>query len=251
MEQIALDGDIFLYQCGFACEEEPLHVAKKTLDRMVDRCLRETDSDEYVVFLTGKGNFRDEVATLQGYKANRKERPKPKHLADLREHFIDKHDAIVVDGMEADDALVEWLTDPEGTNRTIATADKDLNMVPGIHYNPNKMETDFVTPIEGMRFFFTQLLTGDSTDNIPGLYKLTGQKATKKIKEPLHSTTSPTEMLDYVAYVYKEHSGESEETVANWLDEIGSLLWIRQYGLPDWRMLLEESSEAESTEDTR
>lgn len=62
----------------------------------------------------------------------------------------------------------------------IVTLDKDLLMVPGLHYSwhieggtPTKRWVrpavkQLISPIEGLRWFYTQLLTGDPSDNIKG-----------------------------------------------------------------------------------
>lgn len=51
----------------------------------------------------------------------------------------------------------------------ICSLDKDLKQIPGHHYNWRRDEFDFVEPIEGLRHFYRQLLTGDRTDNIFGI----------------------------------------------------------------------------------
>ena len=68
----------------------------------------------------------------------------------------------------------------------IATLDKDLDGVPGWHYvwKGKREGVFYVTETEADRFFYTQMLTGDATDNIPGLFKMVGVKALAKTKAP-------------------------------------------------------------------
>jgi DNA polymerase-1 len=58
------------------------------------------------------------------------------------------------------------------------TIDKDLRSVPGWHWNPDKEEAPvLVDEALADRNFYTQWLTGDSTDNVPGIWKLGPKKA--------------------------------------------------------------------------
>lgn len=245
----AIDGDVLVYQAAWAAENDSPAACKHTLDKMISRIVDRTEADEYVVFLTGVGNFRDTVATTQPYKGNRADTAKPKHYVDAREHLCSKHSAIVVDDCEADDALGEFLSNVDSNYHFIcATIDKDLLMVPGHHYRwemtrKGKVfpeEHTFISPEEGAKRFFLQMLTGDSTDNIPGLYRFTGQKATKKVKERLDKAfTSNDDMFQEVWDIYEEALLETgpfvQENLTAFLDEIGQLLWIRHGGESDWK----------------
>ena len=192
---------------------------------MVDSICEATEADEYVVYLTGKGNFREEVATLQEYKGNRKDTPKPEYYPDIRKHLSKRHDATVVDGKEADDALgILACNPPEDSEVVVATIDKDLLMIPGYNYNWRKKEMHYVDIDEGNWFFANQLLTGDATDNIPGLFKATGQKATKKIKERLVVGMPYSDLINEVVEIYSEFMEDPTEL----LNEIGRLLWIQR-----------------------
>jgi hypothetical protein len=92
-----------------------------------------------------------------------------------------------------------------------------------------------VDEIEADRFFYTQMLTGDATDGIPGLFKMVGKKAMPKTKAPLQEMTTPAEMYDHVYTVYCDGYesvgmclGEMYEVVDAWLLRIGRLLWMRR-----------------------
>ena len=60
---------------------------------------------EWEMQLTGKEDLRDDKAVTIPYKGNRKDTAKPVHYKAIRKHLVDKWDAIVTDGMEADDKL--------------------------------------------------------------------------------------------------------------------------------------------------
>lgn len=65
-----------------------------------------------------------------------------------------------------------------------------------------KQTVFYISELEGTRWFYEQLLRGDNCDWIPGVYKLTGQKATKKILAPLEDLNTEKEMWAYVLEVY-------------------------------------------------
>ena len=134
--------------------------------------------DRLELFLTGKGNFREQVATIKGYKANRKDNVRPVHYQGIRRYMRERWGATVVRGFEADDALAMaahvHAYDPEAV--VLVSQDKDLKTVPGRHYNPRKKAWSIITEQEALINFYKQLVTGDAVDNIGGCYKA-GPKA--------------------------------------------------------------------------
>ena len=98
-------------------------------------------------------------------------------------------------------------------------------MVPGWHYKWGKGNTEetppfFVTQIEGLRFFYKQLLTGDMTDNILGLYGV-GKKSTLLSK--LDDMDSEEAMFLHVYGEYKSRFGAYAD---QFMLENGRLLWM-------------------------
>ena len=187
--KVLLDADILAYRIAFACKDEPEQIAKYRLDGYitdilmcgVDKVFSGCFADRWQLFLTGKGNFREQVATTAVYKGNRVS-PKPEHLPALREHMIKEWSATVAEGQEADDAIAI-----EGTTLlnkcVIVSLDKDLDQVAGWHYNFVKKQTYYITPEEGAFKFYMQILTGDNADNIIGLYGIGNVKAEKMLAE--------------------------------------------------------------------
>lgn len=119
--------------------------------------------------------FRNDIATLKEYKGNRKDARKPVYYDQVREYLIKYHDAIVLENVEADDMLAIEQSD----NTVIASIDKDLLQVPGKHYNWVKEEKVLIEPAIGLKKLYIQVLTGDSTDNIPGIPGVGPVKARK------------------------------------------------------------------------
>ena len=143
-------------------------------------------ADKYKLYLTGKGNYREEVATVLKYKGNREHTEKPYWFYNVRDYAIKKYGAIVVDGNEADDACSViayrgYLANPQNPTTVCASVDKDLRNTPGYHYHLDKDdEPQLVTLEEANRGFYQQLLKGDKTvDNIPGCQGLSKAIANK------------------------------------------------------------------------
>jgi len=237
---VAIDFDTPVYAIGFKTEGEPVSHALHSAKVFIERICSETEADEYILFLTGKGNFREKLATIQPYKGNRVNNRKPEHYNALREYAIEHHGAIVIDGAEADDALGIFLTSNDHyVDKVIATIDKDLNGVPGMHYNWDKKQGIYVTDPDADLFFLQQILTGDATDNIPGLYRVTGKKASQKLKDRVTAAYYRAgSFLDSfqdgyceVLNIFQENV-EPEEAPTIWeeVEEIANLLWIQRDG---------------------
>lgn len=175
------------------------------------------DASHAQFYLTGKGNFRESVAVTQPYKGNRVGH-KPHHYQAIRDHLVNEWGAEVTCGIEADDALGIAQTEES----VICSIDKDLLMIPGRHYNWQRKEYYEISEWEGWRNFYTQLLTGDRTDNILGVWK-----DTPKFKERAHvvlNGLAPEEMKCIVGMEYALEYDNPEER----MQEAADLLWIQR-----------------------
>ena len=108
--KVLVDGDIIAYQAAASKEKDlPLDAINKVDDLMEDvlenTCTFPVSSSDYIVYLTGVSNFRYEVAKTAGYKANRKDKPRPKYLGLTREYLVNNYEAITSEGEEADDLI--------------------------------------------------------------------------------------------------------------------------------------------------
>lgn len=179
-----LDGDIYAFRPAAASENDDLGIAIWRMEEMIDNTLAETGADELSIFLSGENNFRYDI--YPEYKAHRNP-VKPRHLKALKEYLIEKYNAVVSDGCEADDLLgIEQCASAMNytmrmyDSTIICSIDKDLRMIPGNHYSFEIRGTNngtswirpaqrvFVEPFDGLRTFYTQVLTGDPADNIKG-----------------------------------------------------------------------------------
>jgi 5'-3' exonuclease len=143
--------------------EEELSHCLQVLKHMIQKALDEVPHNRHSILLTKGENFRHELASIQPYKAGRA--PKPFWHKEMFEYQQDVWNGIMIPNLEADDMI--GLLHNEST--VCCGIDKDLLTVPGLHYNYKKQEYLEVTPEMADRYFYTQMLEGDSSDNIQGL----------------------------------------------------------------------------------
>lgn len=233
MRRVALiDADIIAHAVGWIVDKnqgesgevEPLSSVLGGAKGMVKNILNAVDCEEYELYLTGKDNFRMEV--YADYKAHRVEKPTPSRLKDIKDYLINRWDAEVINGMEADDMLGIRSTTlrSEGHTPIICSIDKDLNMIEGLHYNWHAKHKDNgiyeVTELEALRTFYKQVLQGDSTDNIPGIYNMTGMRCSQKIKDHLNFLEDEKDMYQYCLEMYNGNR--------HTLEMICKLIYIRK-----------------------
>ena len=201
------------------------------VDNKIGEIAYATEADEIVVCLSPDKCFRDELATIQEYKGNRPDK-KPKYADKIIEHLKVAYNTVVGDNIEADDLMGMMQT----TDTVIATIDKDLNMIPGEHYNFNKGESYMVDLLDADRWFFIQLLAGDRTDNIKGLPGI-GEVNAANIVDSYEADHD--ELIEDIAELYEAHYPEEGEAA---MHETAALVWIlRKDETPEtagWRRLL-------------
>jgi DNA polymerase-1 len=131
---------------------------------------------------TDRSAFRRDL--FPGYKANRKS-PKPIGYKHLRAELLTEDTAFMFSKIEADDLMGIFATMPTGDEVVIASGDKDLMQIPGLHLwldTGKEIEPEDGLVVErsgdtiikrntdehAERFTYQQILTGDATDGIPG-----------------------------------------------------------------------------------
>lgn len=228
-KRVLIDGDILVYRIGFTTEDVDEGIAKWRLDELLENIMKGCDTNYATIYITSadRSNFRFEL--FPDYKAHRKDKPKPKHYNFIRECLVKDYMAEVISGQEADDALgIELTKDPEET--IVATIDKDLDQVPGWHFNFVKGLIYKMDELEGWRSFYHQCLVGDKpTDNIDGCPKIGVVKATRS----LEGCESESEMFEKVLMHYS-HAYSDPEVVVERLWLAGNLLWIRRQPNQPW-----------------
>lgn len=273
-----IDADILVYEianCGQYIDPESGELIVREFDYvagLLDDKVREIEAlvwatEPSVLYLTGdrkliksinkrkkhqgepliefKPNFRFETAKKKEYKAGRKP-DKPFHYANIREYLLANYECVIAEGMEADDMIcVELIRNGDQLSVICCSRDKDLRMVPGMHFGwecgrqpqfgPQRVEflgelrlkehisksgkSSYTIKGEGIKFFYSQLITGDGTDNIPGLPGGGPVLAFKSLAD----LGSEDLLFECVAGLYEAKCGE------NWrveMQEQADLLWM-------------------------
>ena len=234
MKTLAIDGDILLYSIGWGSEDiEQSWIVDQRIETFLENLFEELDTTKYVCYLTGKGNFREQLAVSHKYKGNRK-KEKPKWYSYIKSYLLTVHDAELIEGMEADDAMSMHITrDP---NAVCCSIDKDLLQVEGWHYSW-KTHNREAFPLrrvesfgklerqekklygEGTMWLYAQSLLGDSTDNIVGIKGYGNVKVFNTLKE----CETEKALYDAVKEVYEVQHGDEAEVK---LKENMDLLWM-------------------------
>ena len=195
----------------------------------VNEVLEATKCSRYTILLNGENNFRYELATLLPYKGNRTAEGKPKLLEEIKKFVTDNYEVESVDHLESDDLLSAKQDTVDGTT-IIVCQDKDLNMCPGWRYHTGKKKLEYITEEAGRLAFYSQLLSGDPVDNIPGLYGV-GPKTIEKL---LAKCKTEADYYKVVLKEYKDKRGnpkqkwKTDKTTEEVVWEIGNLLWMHR-----------------------
>ena len=198
-----IDADFLCYQVSAPNKEEREGTAEmRSFEQMcfqsrdaLMHLMHLTGSEHYIAHLTPSGSTkggRYEQSITLPYQGNRVDAEKPEHSDALRA-WIGKHlPSVNHVNQEADDGMAQAnykamnLIASDIQTSIIVSRDKDLRMVPGLHWDFK--EERIVTMIDrfgfieidesgsqkklvgyGTKFFWAQLLMGDTTDNIKGL----------------------------------------------------------------------------------
>lgn len=211
---VLIDGDIIAYRAAYYAEDKEAEDAEDKVDDLIGFILEQTtfDGQPYEVYLTGSGNFRYDINSE--YKAHRKGE-KPIWLPHVRDYLIEHWGAVVSDGEEADD-LISIRATQLGPHTIVASVDKDFLQLPCKHYNFGRGEWTTVEHFDGLKFFYSQVLSGDAADNVIGLYGVGPVKANKKLEG------AETEM-DLYNRCIEAYDGDVDKVIEN-----ARLLWLRR-----------------------
>lgn len=204
-----IDADIVAYRCAASAEYDGEEIALLRVEGMMRDIL--SRHEEYKAFLSGPNNFRYKL--YPEYKANRVNKDKPLYLKSCQDYLVNEYKAIVTDGCEADDMLGVNQTD----DTVIYSIDKDLLMIPGHHFNFVTGEYKEISPSDGLRQFYRQLLIGDTADNVKGVDGIGKVKAAKLI----NCLETEQDMYERVLSLYDQ---DLERFMINC-----NLLWIWQH----------------------
>ena len=206
-----IDADSILFAICVDKKQDDYQIAQygaqteRTLNDVIEefntyflKILMDSGCLQYVAFLTA-GSHR--YSFYPEYKANRKKLDKPRFLKELTAYAIETLGFCRVDGYEADD-LVNMCKEQLGDNTLIVHTDKDLDQIPGNHFNYKKPEFYDVSEDTAQLNLWTQVITGDSIDNIKGIPGKGSAFAAKVFKqdEPYRNLVLLSYILEFGEY---------------------------------------------------
>ena len=180
------------------------------------------------------------------YKKNRAGRQKPPGFKAFKSQLLNGPNCYIYEQIEADDVMGIFATWPGVEDPIIATADKDLLQIPGRHLwiatdnvpasEPGRTITlqdnhvlQYISPEWATRHFYTQALTGDTTDGIPGCPGVGPKRAATALKEKDTDMDYWEEVIRQYEKAFSDVSHASEQAV-----RMARLVRILRYGEYDF-----------------
>jgi DNA polymerase-1 len=189
--------DIWTWSCDIAAARDEYKGMLNDLREQFN-----VDYDEIHECWTTGSFFRKEI--YPEYKGNRKATRKPPGYLALKKELLQSDMASVHDMIEADDMIGIMATEMlcDNADYVIISNDKDLNQIQGRHYWFTNDEEHFVGLREAEQNFWTQVIAGDSTDNVPGCPTLGKVRAERAVAE--FDLSRPMECWKKVVQLYRE-----------------------------------------------
>lgn len=218
-----IDIDSILYRAAIRYQEESgfvdveevcldLNSAVKYVDSKVSEIQEATkvESIRIAISCPSKACFRRKLVDPT-YKSNREGIVKPVLLGALQQHCRENYEVIERDSLEADDICGILGTKYPG-EYILSSIDKDFNTIPGRWFNPDKPEEGVVKIglTTANLWFFTQTLTGDTTDGYPGCPGIGEKKAAKFFSEMAYPLIPHEDLWEGIVELF-EKKGLTED----------------------------------------
>lgn len=237
---IHIDGDYLAY---FAAGNDltPAGTARQAVHSRINKLRRITGGHRVVMHLTASNSTKGDrflIATTLPYQGQRGG-TRPVNWEFLRGYLEgysgDDFEVKLWTQREADDGMAYFantFAEVKGELHVVHTADKDMRMFAGLHVNWKNPALQTRVPLGsyevigadgllyGHKWFWMQMLKGDTADFIPGLRGVGEKKAEALLK----GTTCNQEAYALVSGKYNEVVGD------NWpayFVEQAALLWMR------------------------
>lgn len=239
--ELHLDGDMLAYWAG-GNDDTSVATSRSIALNKIEAMRYQAGAERVIVHLTARTSHKANrfiIATQKVYQGQRKSGRKPKnweYLRDLMESASLPHRVKLWATREADDGFA-YVAREVGPRAVIGTKDKDMRMITGCwHMSWDDMRMVWVPPntfaqmsndlLYGHKWFWQQMLQGDTADNIPGLprynNKPVGEATAKSI---LSNCNDNSEAYWRVSVAYELHY--ADDWKHRFLEQ-ALLLWLRQ-----------------------
>lgn len=176
MKVLIIDGDSLVWIAAYNAERWGLEKSISHLEGHLHEVIKKQEATHYHGYLGGGSHSRKNVDKT--YKSTRPEKPDfyKNYGSFFIQYLINEWKFEEVNGsLETDDAVAIAAAHYRKLEIVFCVygSDKDLNQIQGMRYMPatQHREEQFITfsEDEALNYWYTQLLTGDTTDNIKGL----------------------------------------------------------------------------------
>ena len=236
------DGDGLAYYCAGNDDTSPGQV-RRNLEDKIESAKRAAGADEVRILVTSAASHKGHryaISRVKTYQGKRDHSRRPKNWQLARQLIEQDRRSVITDTLEADDLFHINSVRLGDEHVAILTEDKDMRMVPGWHLHWDSHALVRVRPdtwafeangkLFGRKWFWMQMLMGDSADNIPGLpkctvngkQKLCGEKTAAAL---LTDCPSEVEACPVVAEQYRLYY--ADEWREHMLEQ-ACLLWMRR-----------------------
>lgn len=178
-----MDGDALAYYCA-GNDDTPTGLARRNLADKIESAARAAGASSVQLLVTSSASHKGHryaIARVKPYQGKRDSGRRPKNWQFLRTLIEQDPRAVITDTLEADDLFHINSVRLGYENAAILTQDKDMRMVPGWHLHwenhslikvePDTWELHANDKMYGRKWFWMQMLHGDTADHIPGLPK--------------------------------------------------------------------------------
>ena len=243
MTTLLIDADMLLFRTMAAWEIEAnlgdevwvrwaeLNTVREEFRKTINEWLERWPMADYRLCWTGPSAFRKRIAP--DYKANRAGNLKPIGYKVMKRELLDEPTSFLHDEIEADDwlGLLAGALREAGEEPIIVSGDKDLDQVPGRHWWPAGVKREEKRGLAVMEWadellrdkaiewvvdqdycdkhFYSQVLIGDSTDNIPGCPGI-GAVGAKKIVDSFN-TAEPVECWQEIVGAFEKALAKKDD----------------------------------------
>jgi len=206
---LLLDADPLMFRAAY--NKTSLEQALETWEERLQDLKNTTFCDEIKIAVYSATNYRkDFFPDYKNTPGRIKAKANNPFFFELRDLLVEKELVTVAEGMEADDLVRIWHEEEaaKGNITVIATVDKDLQCIASNHYLIHHDKMIQVDEETANIHYWTQVLTGDSVDNIRGIKGI----GPKKAAGILEGATSHEERCQKVVDKYYEVYGDTWET---------------------------------------